>query len=144
MVELHLERTIAASPERVFEWLADPANLVTARLVLKGGYAKNSPAGGVGAVREVTGVGMWFREEYTAYDAPRSYSYRMTRSFPAFNHEGGTITVAPSADGAHVNWVTSYTHPALAGGKALEAISSRLLRSGFSEILDACAKALES
>jgi hypothetical protein len=27
MVQLHVERTIAASPERVFEWLADPASL---------------------------------------------------------------------------------------------------------------------
>lgn len=28
---------------------------------------------GVGALREVTGVGTWLREEITAYDAPRSY-----------------------------------------------------------------------
>jgi hypothetical protein len=27
MVQLHVERTIAASPERVFDWLADPTNL---------------------------------------------------------------------------------------------------------------------
>ncbi|MDT5133621.1 MAG: hypothetical protein QOE41_2932, partial [Mycobacterium sp.] len=25
MVEFHVDRTIAASPERVFDWLADPA-----------------------------------------------------------------------------------------------------------------------
>ena len=27
MVQLRVERTIAASPERVFDWLADPTNL---------------------------------------------------------------------------------------------------------------------
>ena len=74
MVELHVERTIAASPERVFDWLADPANLTASPLVLKAGWAKGSPGPGAGALREVTGFGTWLREEITAYDAPRSYS----------------------------------------------------------------------
>jgi uncharacterized protein YndB with AHSA1/START domain len=30
MVKIHVERTIGASPERVFSWLADPANLTAA------------------------------------------------------------------------------------------------------------------
>jgi uncharacterized protein YndB with AHSA1/START domain len=143
MVKLHVERTIAASPERVFDWLADPANLTAAPLALRAGFAKDSSGPGVGAVRQVTGVGMWFREEITAYDAPRSYSYRIVRSFPAFDHEGGTLTFSPSGDGTHVDWVSTYTHPARAGGKAMEAVSSRLLRSSFLALLAGCAKALE-
>jgi uncharacterized protein YndB with AHSA1/START domain len=143
MVQLHVERTIAASPELVFDWLADPANLSAAPLTLKAGYAKDSPKPGAGAVREVTGVGAWFREEITTYDAPRSYSYRMVRSFPAFDHEGGTMTFTPSSDGTHVDWVSTYTHPARAGGKVMEALTSRLLRSSFLAILAGCAKALE-
>ena len=143
MVKLHVERTIAASPERVFDWLADPANLTVAPLALRAGFAKGSSGPGVGALREVTGLGMWFREEITAYDAPRSYSYRIVRSFPAFDHEGGTLTCSPSGDGTHVDWVSTYTHPARAGGKAMEAVSSRLLRSSFLAILAGCAKALE-
>jgi hypothetical protein len=83
------------------------------------------------------------REEITAYDRPRSYSYLIVRSFPPFNHEGGTLTFAASGEGARVDWVSSYTHPARAGGKVLEAVSSRLLRSSFRAILDGCAKALE-
>ena len=143
MVTLHVERTISASPERVFDWLADPANLTAAPLALRAGFAKGSSGPGVGAVRQVTGVGTWFREEITAYDAPRSYSYRIVRSFPAFDHEGGTLTFSPSGDGTHVDWVTTYTHPARAGGKAMEAVSSRLLRSSFLALLGGCAKALE-
>jgi uncharacterized protein YndB with AHSA1/START domain len=143
MVKLHVERTIAASPGRVFDWLADPANLTAAPLALRAGFAKGSSGPGVGALRELTGLGMWFREEITAYDAPRSYSYRIIRSFPAFDHEGGTLTFSPSGDGTHVDWVTTYTHPAPAGGKAMEAVSSRLLRSSFQAILAGCAKALE-
>jgi len=95
-------------------------------------------------VREVTGVGTWFREEITAYDPPHSYTYLIVRSFPAFNHDGGTLTFTPSGNGTHVDWLTNYTHPAYAGGKLMEAVSERLLRPSFLAILNACAKALES
>jgi len=144
MVEIHLERTIAAPEEQVFDWLADPANLATAPLVLKAGYAKHSSGPGAGAIREVVGVGTWFREEITAYDRPHSYSYLIVRSFPPFDHEGGTLTFTASGDGTHVDWLSNYTHPAWAGGKLLEAVSYRLLRSSFLAILDGCADALES
>ncbi|BBZ49032.1 SRPBCC family protein [Mycobacterium heidelbergense] len=144
MVEIHVERTIGAPAERVFDWLADPANLTAAPLALKAGYAKDSPGPGAGAVRELIAVGTWFREEISAYDRPRSYSYLILRSFPPFNHEGGTLTFTASGDGTHVDWVSNYTHPAWAGGKLLEAVSYRLLRSGFLAILEACARELES
>ena len=143
MVEIHLERTIAAPVEQVFDWLADPANLAAAPLALRGRYAKDSPGPGAGAVREVIAVGTWFREEITAYDRPRSYSYLIVRSFPPFNHEGGTLTFTASGDGTRVDWLSNYTHPARAGGKLLEAVTYRLLRSSFRAILDACARALE-
>ena len=143
MVEIHLERTIAAPVDQVFDWLADPANLAAAPLVLKAGYAKDSPGPGAGAIREVVGLGTFFREEITAYDRPHSYSYLILRSFPPFNHEGGTLTFTASRDGTQVDWLSNYTHPALAGGKLLQALSYRLLRSSFLAILDACAKALQ-
>ncbi|OBJ05542.1 polyketide cyclase [Mycobacterium alsense] len=144
MVEIHLERTIAAPIDEVFDWLADPPNLAAAPLALKANYAKGSPGHGAGAVREVVCVGAWFREKITAYDRPRSYTYLIVRSFPPFDHDGGTLTFTASGDGTHVDWLTHYTHPARAGGKLLEAVSYRLLRSSFRAILDACATALEN
>jgi uncharacterized protein YndB with AHSA1/START domain len=153
MVEIRVERTIAAPVEQVFDWLADPANLAAAPLTLKAGYAKDSPTPGVGAVREVTAVGAWFREEITAYDRPRSYSYLIIRSFPPFNHEGGTLTFTASTftasgtasgEGTRVEWLSNYTHPVQAGGKLLEAVTYRLLRASFRSILDACAEALQN
>jgi uncharacterized protein YndB with AHSA1/START domain len=143
MVEIHLQRTIAAPVEAVFDWLADPANLAAAPLVLKAGYAKGSSGPGAGSVREVTGAGTWFREDITAYDRPRSYTYLIVRSFPPFKHEGGTLTFTGSGVGTRVDWLTNYTHPAWVGGKLLEAVSRPVLRSSFLAILDACAKALE-
>jgi uncharacterized protein YndB with AHSA1/START domain len=143
MVKIHVERTIAAPTEQVFDWLADPVNLAAAPLVLKARYAKDSSGPGAGAVREVTAVGTWFREEITAYDRPRSYSYLIVRSFPPFNHEGGTLTFTASGDGTDVDWLSNYTHPAWAGGKLLQAISYPLLRSSFLALFDACGEALE-
>jgi polyketide cyclase/dehydrase/lipid transport protein len=143
MVEIHVEQTIAAPVEQVFDWLADPANLTAAPLVLKASWAKGSSGPGAGALREVVGVGTWFREEITAYDRPRSYSYLIVRSFPPFNHEGGTLTFDASGNGTHVDWLSNYTHPAYAGGKLMEAVSYRLLRSSILAIFAACAKALE-
>jgi len=150
MVEIHVQRTIAAPVEQVFDWLADPANLAAAPLALKGAYRKDSAAPGAGAMREVIGVGTWFREKITAYDRPRSYSYLIVRSLPPFNHDGGTLTftastfTASGSEGTHVDWLTNYTHPVWAGGKVLELVSYRLLRSSFLAILDSCAKALQS
>lgn len=142
MTRLRVERTIAAPPERVFEWLADPASLTSAPLVLSAAWTSGASGPAVGAVRQVIGAGMWFREEITAYDAPRSYSYRIVRSFPPFDHEGGTLTFTPSGAGTHVDWVTSYTHPLRGGGRAMEALSSRLLPWNFNAVLAGCAKAL--
>ena len=42
MVQLHVQRTIAASPERVFDWLVDPADLTASPVFLKAGWAKDS------------------------------------------------------------------------------------------------------
>ena len=144
MVEIHVERTIAAPPEHVFDWLASPESLTVAPAVLKAGWATGYSAPSVGALRKVAAIGAWFREEITAYDRPRSYSYLIVGSFPPFNHEGGTLTFTPSGGGTHVDWLSHYSHPALAGGKLTEAVTSRLLRSSFSTILAGCAKALES
>jgi uncharacterized protein YndB with AHSA1/START domain len=143
MVKLHVERTIAAPPEHVFAWLADPASLTAVPLIFKAGWTKDSSGPGTGAVREVIAAGAWFREEITAYDPPHSYSYRILRSFPAIDHEGGTLAFTPSGVGTHVDWVTSYTHPARAGGKAMETFTRRVLKRSFLAVLAGCAKALE-
>lgn len=143
MVEIDLERTIDAPVEKVFDWLAEPANLATAPLALRGVWAKGWSGPRVGAIREVIGVGTWFREEITAYDRPRSYTYLITRSVPPLAHRGGTLTFTASGEGTDVDWLTNYTHPAWAGGKLLEAVTSRLLRASFLAILDACAEDLQ-
>lgn len=143
MVHLHVEKTIAAPPEQVFAWLADPVNIAAAPLVVTAGWTAGPAGPDRRAVRQVIAAGMWFREEITAYDPPHSYSYRIVRSVPAFDHQGGTLTFTATADGTHVDWVSDYTHPTRGGGRLMEAVSSRLLPWNFRAILDGCAKALQ-
>jgi uncharacterized protein YndB with AHSA1/START domain len=144
MPTIHVERTIGAAPQRVFDWLADPVNLEVAPLLQKVVWAKDSLPPGLGATRVASGIGLWIREEITAYDPPRSYSYRIVRSVPVFDHEGGTLTFTPVDGGTHVDWVSTYTHPAYLGGVVLQALTSRLLPWNFRAVLDGCARELEA
>lgn len=137
MVDIRVERAIAAPQEQVFAWLADPASLTAAPLVIRAGWAEGVTGPEVGALRKVVATGMWFHEEITAYDAPNSYSYRIVRSLPAFDHDGGTLAFTSTGDSTHVTWTSSYRHPARGGGKAMEALSSRLLPWNFRTILAA-------
>ena len=89
-------------------------------------------------------MGAWLREEITAYDPPRAYSYRVIKSFPAADHEGGTISVTPADAGADVVWSTGYTVPLRGGGKLVEVATSPLFRWCFDAILAGCANALET
>jgi uncharacterized protein YndB with AHSA1/START domain len=143
MIQLRVERTISAPAQAVFAWLADPVNLTASSLIFRAGWSKGSPEPGVGAQRDALALGMWLREEITAYDPPRSYSYLIVRSFPAMKHHGGTLTLTPTTDGTHVEWVTSLTFPLRSGGKLSEAVTAPMFRSGFDAILAGCAEALE-
>lgn len=91
MVEIHLEQTIAAPVEQVFDWMTDPATLVAAPLVFKAG-----------------------------------------------------LTFTASGEGTHVDWLTNYSHPIWAGGRLLEALTRRLLRSSFRSIFAAGAREQEN
>jgi hypothetical protein len=138
MVQIHEQRTIAASPERVFDWLHDPANLTVSPVLRKAVWAKGSSGPGVGAVWEVTGFGFWLHEQITAYDAPRSCCYIVVGSFPASQHNGGTLTCTPSGDGTHVDWVSDYKVPARGGGKVMEVLTAPLISFNLRAILAGC------
>jgi uncharacterized protein YndB with AHSA1/START domain len=143
VTQIHEQRTIAASPERVFAWLMEPANLTVSPWFRKAAWVDSSGPG-VGATRELRGFGFWVHEQITAYDAPRSCSYRVIGGFPPAD-QNGTLTCTPADNGTHVDWVSGYKIPLRGGGKVLEILSAPLMRSlAFRAILAGCAKALES
>ena len=142
MVQIHEQRILAAPPERVFDWLLDPANLTVSPWFRKAAWLRDTGPG-VGATRELKGVGFWVHEQLTAYEPPHSCSYRVVAGFPPA-HQSGTLTCTPSGDGTHVDWESVYTLPLRGGGKPVEVLTAPLLRSfAFRAILTGCAKALE-
>jgi hypothetical protein len=99
MAQIHVERTIAASPERVFGWLLDPAKLTVSPGFARpcGPRARRVPAWG--AVREVTGFGLLgARTDHRLRRAPELLLCRVG-AFPATRHEGGTLTCTPPPPG---------------------------------------------
>ena len=144
MVEIRVERTIAATPERVFEWLADSSNYTASPLCLweKLGQPGEEAPYGTGAVRYILGAGAWFREVVTSYDPPREFTYTMTGSVPRFEHRGGSVRIAPHVVGSRVVWTTAYAVPWWSGGAIFERISGAMLRVSFESILKAADKTL--
>lgn len=138
------ERTIAAPPSAVFEWLANSHNYKAVPFVLAERLAKPGEDGayGLGAVREVTCWGAWFREEITAYDAPQQFQYLVIKSFPPVDHHGGTVTVKAVAGGSHVTWSSPFTLSRLLGGKIAEKLSKRIMQANFRQTLKAADQAL--
>ena len=144
MPHVTIARFIAAPPEEVFRWLNDSSNYTRSTLTLREKRTREGAEApyGKGAVREVTGVGAWFREEITAYDEGRSFDYRIVKSFPAINHQGGRVVVDPRPGGCHVTWTSAGSHPKAWGGAALDKVTEPLLRLAFRQILDACEREL--
>ena len=143
MAELRLERSFSAPPPAVFAWLSNSHNYTQTPLCL---WEKRSVDGkeapyGEGAVRLVLGVGAWFKEEITTYEAPRYFEYLIVRSVPKLEHKGGRVLVEADGEGSKVTWTSAYTVPWWSGGPVVEKLTETLLRSAFRSILEACAKA---
>ena len=108
MADIRVQRTIAAPPQIVFDYLADPTSLMAAPLALKAGFDSGTTKPAVGARRWLIGVAIWIRsEEITEYEPPRHFSYRIVKAVPAFRHDGGKMTFTPSGQGTYVDWRTS-------------------------------------
>ena len=140
MVHITVERTIDAPPDEVFAWLGDSSNYTASPMVLREKRTRDGKGApyGVGAERVILGVGAWFREVITSYDAPHEFSYLIVRSVPPIRHDGGSLHITARGAGSHVRWDTSYTHPAASGGPVLGRVTEPLLRFAFNGILKAC------
>lgn len=108
MKTITVKRVVKAPIDKVFDLLADHANyknfpgIKNSVLVREGKSEKN----GVGALREITAMGAWFQEEITHYDRPRRLDYQIVKARPPMDHEGGSVRLAPHAEGCEVTWTT--------------------------------------
>lgn len=119
------------SAERAFDMMADHAGYVnfpgvrSARVTKPGTTEPN----GFGAVREVKLDGAWVKEEITVFERPRRLGYRIIKSRPPIEHEGGLIELTPTADGVHVRWTSTFrVKVPLVGGLLTRIAARRMTR----------------
>jgi uncharacterized protein YndB with AHSA1/START domain len=139
MRTIRVQRTFRAPAEAVFDVLADHAGYVrfpgvrSARVVRAGAPEPN----GLGAVREIDLGLSWFEEEITAFTRPTRMEYRIVRSRPPVDHEGGCLTFRPVAGGVEVVWTTTFhVRVPLASGLVTR-IAARAMERGFAKVLAA-------
>src|SRR3982751_5621385 len=120
----------AASPERVFDLLADASTwprwlhpLVTvARWEREGA----PPPGGVGAIRKIGRPPLFAREQIVASDPPRQLSYTILSGQPVRNYLAD-VSLTPDGPGTRIIWRGTF-EPVIPGtGPALAAMYHRLL-----------------
>jgi catechol 2,3-dioxygenase-like lactoylglutathione lyase family enzyme/uncharacterized protein YndB with AHSA1/START domain len=122
---------INAAPEKVWDAITDHASMgnwsaFSGSLLQPGEKDIN----GVGAMRQLKGLGLTIDEEVTDWLAPERYTYRLRKGAPVKNHRGD-ITLTPANNGTKVRWTIQFESTIPLGGKAT-AIS---LRTAFGSAL---------
>src|SRR5689334_19995770 len=109
MRTIRVKRSLRVSAEKVFDVIADHEGytrlegIKKSKLVKTGATERN----GVGAVREIVAGGAWFQEEITTFERPKKLGYKIIKSKPPMDHEGGLVEITPTADGCDVVWTTT-------------------------------------
>jgi len=144
MITFTVQREIAAAPAAVFDWLVDSSNYTSAPLVLREQRSRDGEQApyGRGAIREITAIGAWFREEITLYERPREFRYLILKSLPRIDHQGGTLVFEELEGGTRASWSTSYDVPAAWGGQPMARVLEPVLRWSFTSILRGAERAL--
>jgi hypothetical protein len=140
---IRVERRLDASPDAVFEIIADHARydrfdgIRRSALVEPGDPAPN----GLGAVRQIWLGPLCFEEEITAFEPPRRLDYliRDVTALP-FRHEGGSIRLSPDGAGTHAVWTSSFEVPVPLFGSAIDRVFSLRLERGFGHVLERSAQ----
>jgi uncharacterized protein YndB with AHSA1/START domain len=138
MRTIHVSRTIPAAPEAVFDLLSDHAGygrfrpIGSAELLREGDPAPN----GVGALRRIKVRPLTFEEEITAYERPSRLDYLIVKLNIPFDHQGGSITLAPEGEATRVDWRSSYRVPTRFIGGVEELVWQPILSRGFRQVLE--------
>jgi uncharacterized protein YndB with AHSA1/START domain len=130
-----VRRTVAASPEAMYDLLIDPVTyrqfpgVSLAELVRPGVHEQL----GVGAVRRIHISVFRYDEEILAADRGREFSYRVVASRPRLEHELGTVRFEPVADGCEVTWTTRYRVPVPVFGPVMARLGGLRMRRAFED-----------
>jgi ribosome-associated toxin RatA of RatAB toxin-antitoxin module len=138
MRSIHVTRTIPAPAEAVFDLLADHENydrfpgINGSELLREGDPAPN----GLGALRRIKVRPLVFEEEITAFDRPNRLDYLIVKLNIPFEHQGGSIRLAPAGDATAVDWRSTFTVPTALIGGLEERVWVPVLNRGFRRVLE--------
>ncbi|MFE3053656.1 SRPBCC family protein [Nocardia sp. NPDC059239] len=137
MRTVDVERTIAAAPPDVFDWLTDVANYQRVPMVRRVTLVRpgDTAGNGAGAVRLVVTPLLRLTEEIVEYDPPRLMRYRLLNSVPPLRHQEGSITCAPVASGTRVRWSSTFEIAAPVLAPLWTQIFLPVVRGGFVMVL---------
>jgi len=140
---IRVERRLDASPEALFEILADHAGYdrfdgVSRSEVIESGDPEPN---GLGAVRRIWLGPLRFEEVITAYEPPTRLDYliREIRGLP-FRHAGGSIRLAPDGAGTDAVWTSEFEVPIPVAGRAIDGAFAWRLARGFVGVLERSAE----
>jgi uncharacterized protein YndB with AHSA1/START domain len=138
MRTIRVERRIDASPERVFELIADHANYDRFRAINKSELVREGepPPNGVGAMRRIRVGPIRFEEEITAYEPSSRMDYLIVRLNVPFDHRGGTMRLSEEEGGTRVEWTSTFRIPIPLVGGLQERIWAPILSRGFRRVLE--------
>jgi len=132
-----------ASPERVFELLADATSWPqwAGSLTRHGSWQREGapPPGGVGAIRKLGRWPMYGREEIVAYEPPTHLAYTIVKGQPVRNYRADvTLTLVP--DGTLITWAGTFD-PLIPGtGGLMTAFFRRIIGRFANGLADHAAK----
>jgi uncharacterized protein YndB with AHSA1/START domain len=144
MKTITVTHTIQAPPEKIFDILADHANykqfpgINDSKLLTPGKRERN----GIGAIRQIDVGHARFVELITRYKRPSRLDYRIVKSFPPVQHEGGSIKLEPTADGTLVTWTSIVRLRLPVIGGLLTPLVAGQMSKGFLKMLQAVEKRL--
>ena len=110
MQSIVMKAYIHAPIERVWDVFSDHEGYsrlkgVNYSKLLKEGTRERN---GVGAVREVHGMGAEFIEDIVTYEPPRLLEYKVVRCNKPIEHEIGRVELISRGEGTEIHWVSRF------------------------------------
>jgi uncharacterized protein YndB with AHSA1/START domain len=138
LATIHLQKTLAAPIDRVFELLTDHAGYTEFRGFSEAGLLQEGPEdrNGVGAIRRLSIRGLRFDEEITAFERPTRMDYLIREVNLPVVHERGTIRLTAQGDATAIDWRSTFSVTTPIVGGALAAVLAVSLKRGFARLLD--------